>query len=202
MMRQKSLARVATLSFVGLAAAVTAAKADDVKMGYINKMGEHPWFVAEVAGAKAEAGKLGVKLIIQDVQFDANLALTTFDTMVGDGVKAIAIVVPDKALGPVVAEKAQKAGIRLIAVDDDIYTSDKKMVPYVGMNAETIGRQVGAELAKLYKAQGWDKFSDVRIGSIEDQKADTCMRRNRGDRSSVPRGRAIVRQEQHRSHSL
>jgi hypothetical protein len=25
-------------------------------MGYINKMGEHPWFVSEVAGAKAEAG--------------------------------------------------------------------------------------------------------------------------------------------------
>src|ERR1700733_8658736 len=158
MMRQKSPARVATLSFVGLAAAIaasTAAKADDVKMGYINKMGEHPWFVSEVAGAKAEAGKLGVNLMTQDVQFDANLALTTFDTMVGDGVTAI-------------------------AVDDDIVTSDKKMVPYVGMNAETIGRQVGAELAKLYKAQGWDKFSDVRIGSIEDQKADTCMRRNRG----------------------
>jgi len=183
MMRQKSPARIATLSVVSIAAAIaasTAAKADDVKMGYINKMGEHPWFVSEVAGAKAEAGKLGVHLMTQDVQFDANLALTTFDTMVGDGVKAIAIVVPDKALGPVVAEKAQKAGIRLIAVDDDIYTSDKKMVPYVGMNAETIGRQVGAELAKLYKAQGWDKFSDVRIGSIEDQKADTCMRRNRG----------------------
>ena len=165
-MRQKSPTRVAlTLSFVGVAvtiAASTPTKADDVKMGYINKMGEHPWFVSEVAGAKAEAGKLGVNLMTQDVQFDANLALTTFDTMVGDGVKAIAIVVPDKALGPVVAEKAQKAGIQLIAVDDDIYTSDKKMVPYVGMNAETIGRQVGAELAKLYKAQGWDKFSDVR----------------------------------------
>ena len=100
--------------------------------------------------------------------------------MVGDGVKAIAIVVPDKALGPVVAEKAEKAGIRLIAVDDDIYTSEKKMVPYVGMNAEAIGRQVGTELARMYKAEGWDKANDVRIGSIEDQKADTCMRRNRG----------------------
>ena len=39
-----------------------AARADEVKLGYINKMGEHPWFVAEVAGAKAEAGKLGVNL--------------------------------------------------------------------------------------------------------------------------------------------
>jgi len=179
-MLQKSYAFAlgAFVASIGLGAA--AAKADDVKMGYINKMGEHPWFVAEVAGAKAEAGKLGVKLMSQDVQFDANLTLTTFDTMVGDGVKAIAIVVPDKALGPVVAEKAEKAGIRLIAVDDDIYARDNKMVPYVGMNAEAIGRQVGTELAKLYKAEGWDKFKDVRIGSIEDQKADTCMRRNRG----------------------
>ena len=84
-------------------------------------MGEHPWFVAEVAGAKQEARKLGVALSTQDVQFNADLTLTTFDTMVGDGVKGIAIVVPDRALGPVVAEKAAKAGIRLIAVDDDIY---------------------------------------------------------------------------------
>ena len=176
--------------------------ADDVKMGYINKMGEHPWFVAEVAGAKSEAAKLGVNLMTQDVQFDANLALTTFDTMVGDGVKAIAIVVPDKALGPVVAEKAEKAGIRLIAVDDDIYTSDKKMVPYVGMNAEAIGRQVGTELARMYKAEGWDKANDVRIGSIEDQKADTCMRRNRGAEAAFLRSGPRFRQEQHRAHSL
>jgi L-arabinose transport system substrate-binding protein len=172
------LGGIATIAL--LASLTAAARADELKLGYINKMGEHPWFVAEVAGAKAEAGKLGVGFMSQDVHFDANLALTTFDTMVGDGVKAIAIVVPDKALGPVVAEKAEKAGIRLIAVDDDIYTSDKKMVPYVGMNAEDIGRQAGAEDARIYKAEGWDKFTDVKLGSIEDQKADTCMRRNRG----------------------
>ena len=164
-------------------------------MGYINKMGEHPWFVSEVAGAKAEAGKLGVNLMTQDVQFDANLALTTFDTMVGDGVKAIAIVVPDKALGPVVAEKAQKAGIRLIAVDDDIYTSDKKMVPYVGMNAETIGRQVGAELAKLYKAQGWDKFNDVQDRQHRGSEGRHLHAPQPRRRGGVPRGRAYVRQE-------
>ncbi len=100
------------LSAAFCAAALTAtaqvgpAHADPIKLGYINKMGEHPWFVAEVAGAKAEAAKLGVPISTQDVQFNADLALTTFDTMVGDGVKGIAIVVPDRALGPVVAEKA------------------------------------------------------------------------------------------------
>ena len=174
----------------GLAAAVllgfgATARADDIKLGYINKMGEHPWFVAEVAGAKAEAAKLGAKISTQDVQFNADLTLTTFDTMVGDGVKGIAIVVPDRALGPVVAEKAAKAGIRLIAVDDDIYSQDKKQVPYIGMNATNIGKQVGAEDAKLYKELGWDKLKDVRFGSIEDRKADTCMQRNRGAEAAL-----------------
>src|SRR4051794_39686008 len=78
------------LLLAGAAATVFSAAAiadDGVKMGYINKMGEHPWFVAEVGGAKAAASKLGVTLMTQDVQFNADLALTTFDTMVGDGVK-------------------------------------------------------------------------------------------------------------------
>jgi L-arabinose transport system substrate-binding protein len=136
---------------------------DELKLGYINKMGEHPWFVAEVAGAKSAATEAGVKLSTQDVQFNADLTLTTFDTMVGDGVKGIAIVVPDKALGPVVAEKAAKANIKLIAVDDDIYSQDKTMVPYIGMNAMAIGRQVGAEEARLYKALGWADKKDVKL---------------------------------------
>lgn len=166
---------------VGLAVfALTVAYADDLRLGYINKMGEHPWFVAEVGGAQTEAHKLGVHLSTQDVQFNADLTLTTFDTMVGDGVKGIAIVVPDRALGPVVADKAAKANIKLIAVDDDIYDADKKMLPYIGMNATDIGRQVGSEDAALYQRMGWDQMKDVRLASIEDRKADTCMQRNRG----------------------
>jgi L-arabinose transport system substrate-binding protein len=163
-----------------IGAAATPTFADDIKLGYINKMGEHPWFVAEVGGAKAAAAAAGVKLSTQDVQFNADLTLTTFDTMVGDGVKGIAIVVPDKALGPVVAEKAAKANIKLIAVDDDIYTQDKKMVPYIGLNALSIGRQVGAEEARLYNALGWAGKKDVKLAAIEDRKADTCMQRTRG----------------------
>ena len=157
-----------------------SAHADDVKLGYINKMGEHPWFVAEVAGAKAAAADSGAKLSTQDVQFNADLTLTTLDTMIGDGVKGIAIVVPDKALGPVVADKAAKAGIKLIAVDDDIYTEDKKPVPYIGLNATAIGRQVGAEEARLYNALGWAGKKDVKLAAVEDRKADTCMQRTRG----------------------
>lgn len=170
---------------LGTVAALTllagTAGAQEVKLGYINKMGDHPWFVSEVAGAKAKATELGSELLVQDVQFDANLTITTMDTYLADGVKGIAIVVPDKALGPVVAKKAKDAGIPLIAVDDDITYEDGSPVPYVGIDALTIGKQVGAEIARQVKAAGWDKdWSTVRVGSVEDQKADTCMRRNQG----------------------
>ena len=176
-MRNVSL--VALLLGTSLAWCAPAFAQDDVKIGYINKMGDHPWFVAEVAGAKAAAEAAGAEFGAQDVQFNADLTITTLDTMIGDGVDGIAIVVPDRGLGPVVAQKAKDAGIPLIAVDDDITFEDGTPVPYVGLDAYSIGRKVGEELAKLYEAEGWaDK--EVRIASIEDRKADTCMQRNRG----------------------
>jgi L-arabinose transport system substrate-binding protein len=174
----KSLRLAALVLGTGLVAC-SLAQAADVKIGYINKMGEHPWFVAEVAGAKAAAEKAGASFVSQDVQFNADLTITTLDTMIGDGVKGIAIVVPDKGLGPVVAEKAKAAGIPLIAVDDDITYKDGSPVPYVGLDAYSIGKNVGTELAKLYKSEGWAS-KEVRIASIEDRKADTCMQRNKG----------------------
>lgn len=166
--------------------AMAAQAQDAIKLGYINKMGDHPWFVREVQGAKDKAKELGVELLVQDVQFDSNLAVTTFDTYVGDGVKGIAVVVPDRALGPVVAEKAATAKIALVAVDDDIKASDGKPVPYIGLNALDIGKQVGTEIARLVKEDGWDAdLSKVKVGSVEDQKADTCMQRNKGAQEAL-----------------
>ena len=163
-----------------LAGFTAAARADEVKLGYINKMGDHPWFVAEIAGAKAEAANQGAKISTQDVQFNADLTLTTLDAMIGDGVQGVAIVVPDRALGPVVAEKAAKANVKLIAVDDDIKGPNDSVVPYIGMNAGEIGAQVGREEARIYKELKWDQQKDVYLGAIEDRKADTCMRRSNG----------------------
>ena len=177
---------IAKLIFGAAAAALVAtgpagAKDKPLKFGYINKMGDHPWFVSEVGGAKAKAEELGAELLVQDVQFDSNLAITAFDTMVGDGVAGIAIVVPEQSLGPRVAEKAKEAGIPLIAVDDDIYYQDGTPVPYVGLDAYSIGRKVGEEIARIYRKEGWDKSGhEVRVASIEDKKAETCMKRNQG----------------------
>ena len=165
----------------GMLAAPLSAQVD-VQIGYINKMGDNPWFVAEVAGAREAAEEAGAEFTAHDVQFNADLTITTMDTMISSGVDGIAIVVPDRSLGPVVAEKAEEAGIPLVAVDDDIYFEDDTQVPYVGMNARSIGESVGRKLAEIYKDEGWGDLPEeqVRIASVEDRKADTCMQRNRG----------------------
>ena len=175
-MKPQFFSAVAAVAF---AATSGIAHAEDIKIGYINKFGEHPWFVAEVQGAKDAAAAAGVGISVQDVQFDANLAITALDTMIGDGVDGIAIVVPDRAIGATVAAKAAEAGIPLVAVDDDIYAEDGSKVPFVGLDSYNIGLAVGEELSRIYKEEGWSADS-VRLASIEDRKADTCMQRNKG----------------------
>ena len=60
--------------------------------------------------------------------------------MVGDGVKAIAVVVPDKALGPVVAEKAAKAGIKMAAFRGVAFIiSNGQSIPIFDPNLRFIG---------------------------------------------------------------
>ncbi|KPH04246.1 arabinose ABC transporter substrate-binding protein (plasmid) [Rhizobium acidisoli] len=171
---------------IGPCLALPANAAETIKLGYIYKMGDAPWFVREIEGAKKRAKEIGVELLVQDVQTDSNLAVTTMDTYIGDGVDGIAIVAPDRAIGPVVTEKARTAGIPLIAVDDDIKSDNGSVVPYVGINGFDMGKRVGDEIAALIRAEGWQSdFANVKVGSVEDQKADTCMQRNRGAQAAL-----------------
>lgn len=178
----ENVLKVATVACAVTAVAVTVAavaNADDLHIGYINKMGDHPWFVAEVEGARQAAEAAGAAFSVQDVQFNADLTITALDTMIGNGVDGIAIVVPDRGIGPVVAARAAEAGVKLVAVDDDIYHEDGEKVPFVGLDSYNIGLAVGAELSRLFEQSGWSA-DGVKLASIEDRKADTCMQRNKG----------------------
>ncbi len=161
-----------------------AEPADDgkVTIAYLNKMGDNPWFVEEVAGAKAKADELGAEFFNQDLQFDSNLAMTAMDTYIGKGIDGIIIVVPDTKIGPAVIEKAKKAGIPLIAVDDTILDESGKPAPFVGFDAGSAGLKVGELIAEYYKAEGWDKLADAKIKavSVEDQDLEVCNLRTDG----------------------
>src|SRR4051794_21721572 len=85
---------------------VLAVAADAPHFFYINKDGNDSWFVEEVAGAKAEAEKLGVGFTSQNVDFDSNRTTVAVDTAIAAGAKGVVIVVPEQKIGPAVLKKA------------------------------------------------------------------------------------------------
>ena len=103
-----------------LVGATAALAADPPHFFYVVKDGNDLWFLDEVAGAKAEADKLGAKFTSQNVELDANLAITGVDNAIAGGAAGIVIVVPEQQIGPAVLKKAKDAGIPMIAVDDGI----------------------------------------------------------------------------------
>ena len=177
-----------------------------VKIAYLTKHLDNPWFVSETGGAEELAGELGVDLTVQDLQFDANLALTAMDTVISAGTQGIIIVVPEQQIGPAVMEKAAAAGIPLIAVDDEIKDADGNPAPFVGFQAVRVGEQVGSS-RRAVQGEGLDA-ADTRDRVDRDADPDGVHgpdeRRHRDIhrrrcRTSPPRTSSISRSRPERS---
>lgn len=165
-------------ALLGLCAFTVPAIAADPNIYYLNKLGDSVWFVDEVAGAKAEAAKLGAGFTSQDLQSDANRAITAVDTAIGAGASGIVIVVPDQQIGPAVLSKAREASIPMIAVDDGIADAKGQAAPFVGFSGTEIGKQVGQAVADFHKVLSWPPLSaDTRLLSVEVQTLSVCMDR-------------------------
>ncbi len=181
------LTAVVILSIVTLTVGAPVARANDqpIKIGYVVKHLDNPWFVSETGGAKDLAQKMGVDLTVQDVQFDTNLALSTMDTMISAGVQGFLIVVPEQKLGPAVMEKAAKANLPLIAIDDEISDAAGRPAPFTGFDAPSIGKQVAAMAVQQYKDRGWANKAGIKVGAINIEFASLDVCRQRTDASTA-----------------
>ena len=119
-----SVAAVTALSLavlVGWSGASTIAHtrtAATIKVGLIVKTNTNPYFVDMIKGAKAQAKKLGVQLIVASGKQDGDTAsqITAIENMVSAGVKGIMITASGDAVVPAL-KKARKAGVYTIALD-------------------------------------------------------------------------------------
>jgi L-arabinose transport system substrate-binding protein len=115
------------------------------------------------------------------LQFDANLALTAMDTVIGAGVDGILIVVPEQQIGPAVMQKAADAGIPLMTVDDVIKDANGVFAPHVGFSPADMGKLVAQTANGFYNAEGWGSdpaiVANTRIVAFEDQTLTVCMDR-------------------------
>jgi L-arabinose transport system substrate-binding protein len=112
-----------------------------IKLGFLVKQPEEPWFQYEWKGADKAAAQYGFELIKIGVP-DGEKTLAAIDSLAANGAQGFVICTPDVRLGPAIVAKAKANNLKVITVDDRFVGADGKFleeVPYLGMSATKIG---------------------------------------------------------------
>src|SRR6185312_4779645 len=135
----------------------SAAHPGAVKLGFIVKQPEEPWFQLEWKFADEAAAKDGFDLVKIGAP-DGEKVLTAIDNLAAGGAQGFVICTPDTHLGPAIVSKAKSHNLKVISVDDQFLGPDGKAmtnVHYLGISARKIGQSVGQALYDEMKKRNW-----------------------------------------------
>lgn len=152
-----------------------------IKLGFLVKQAEEPWFQYEWKGAEKAAAQYGFELVKLGVP-DGEKTLNAIDSLAASGAQGFVICTPDVRLGPAIAAKAKANGLKVITVDDRFIGADGKFleeVPYLGMSATKIGQMSGRALAEEMKKRGW-AAADTAACIVTFEQLDTARERTDG----------------------
>ncbi len=151
---------------------------DELKLGYLVKQPEEPWFQTEWSFAEKAGEKYGFDVIKMAIP-DGEKTLNAIDTLAASGAKGFVICTPDPKLGPAIMAKAKSYDLKVITVDDQFLNAKGQPmtnVPLVMMAASQIGYRQGQELYKEMTNRGWDA-KDSAVMAITADELDTARRR-------------------------
>ncbi len=152
-----------------------------IKLGFLVKQPEEPWFQYEWKGGEAVAAKYGFVLIKMGVP-DGEKTLAAIDSLAANGAQGFVICTPDVRLGPAIVAKARAANLKVVLVDDRFVGADGKFltdVPYLGMSATKIGEMSGRTLATEMHRRGW-AAADTAACIVTFEELDTARERTDG----------------------
>jgi L-arabinose transport system substrate-binding protein len=137
---------------------IGVAHAGDVKIGFVVKQPEEPWFQDEWKFAEM-AGKEKGFTIVKIGAVDGEKALAAIDNLGAQGAQGVIICTPDVKLGPAIVAKAAANSLKLMTVDDRLVDGSGAPladVAHMGISATKIGEQVGQAIVNEAKKRGWD----------------------------------------------
>ncbi len=124
-----------------------------VKIGFLVKQPDEPWFQAEWSAAEKAATENGFELLKIGTP-DGEKVLSAIDNLAANGAKGFVICTPDVRLGPAIVAKAKANDLKLMTVDDQFVGPDGKAmadVPHLGVAARDVGHVSGQALADQFK---------------------------------------------------
>ncbi|MFC0243973.1 arabinose ABC transporter substrate-binding protein [Falsochrobactrum ovis] len=181
-----SLFKAALVAGVVALASATTALAADVKIGFVVKQPEEPWFQDEWKFADIAAKEKGFTLVKIGAQ-DGEKVQAALDNLGAQGVQGVIICTPDVKLGPGIVAKAAANDLKLMTVDDRLVNADGEPiedVPHMGISASKIGEAVGEAISDEVKNRGWD-WKDVGAIRVSYDQLPTAVDRVEGALSAM-----------------
>ncbi|MEC5318797.1 arabinose ABC transporter substrate-binding protein [Brenneria populi subsp. brevivirga] len=172
---------------IGLAVVMSqSAIAATLKLGFLVKQPEEPWFQTEWKFADKAGKDLGFDVIKIAVP-DGEKTLNAIDSLAASGAKGFVICTPDPKLGPAIVAKARSYDLKVIAVDDQFVNARGEpmdSVPLVMMAATKIGERQGQELWREMNKRDW-KVEETAVMAITANELDTARRRTTGSMDAL-----------------
>jgi L-arabinose transport system substrate-binding protein len=169
-----------------LAAACGRRDAAAVKIGFIVKQPEEPWFQTEWRFAERAATEHAFE-VIKIGGTDGERVLAGIDNLGARGAQGMIICAPDTRLGAAIQQRAAANELKLMSVDDRLLGADEQpieSIPHVGISAAEIGRQVGETIAAEAGRRGWS-LSDTGLLRVTFDNLETARQRTDGAREAL-----------------
>ncbi len=178
--------KTAALLLIAVFAANAALAADKIKVGFLVKQPEEPWFQVEWKFADKAGEDYGFEAIKIGVP-DGEKVLSAIDNLAANGAGGFVICTPDVRLGPAIMARAKANNLKVITVDDRFVNAKgdyMEEVPYVGMSAINIGRQMGEALMDELNRRGWP-YDETYFLLTTFEELDTTRERTDGAQAQV-----------------
>jgi len=158
---------------------------DKIVIGFLVKQPEELWFQNEWRFAQQCADQYGFELMKVGTE-DGEKLLSAIDVLAANRAQGFVVCTPDVRLGPAVMAKAKSHGMKVFSVDDQFVGSDGQFmdVPYMGLSAMQIGRNVGDALYKEFQRRGWPIEETAACGITFDE-LNTLKERTCGTRTAL-----------------
>ena len=152
-----------------------------IKLGFLVKQPEEPWFQFEWKGAEKAAAHYGFEVVKLGAP-DGEKVIAAIDNLAALGAKGFVICTPDVRLGPAIVNQSKRNGLKVVTVDDQFIGPDGKFmtdVVYLGMSATKIGESVGAALHAEMTRRQWP-VAETGVCVVTFAELDTARQRTDG----------------------
>ncbi|MFG6456527.1 arabinose ABC transporter substrate-binding protein [Roseateles sp. BYS96W] len=173
--------RRAALALALLASPFALQAAEPVKVGFLVKQAEEPWFQDEWRFAEQAAKEKGFTLVKIGVP-NGEKTLAAIDNLAAQKAVGFVICAPDVKLGVAINRAAKRNNLKVMSVDDQLVDGGGKPIagiPHMGISGYEIGKQVGAGLLAEIKARGW-KLDEVGVLRVAYDQLPTGRDRTMG----------------------